>query len=76
MYVGGTYYIICKFFFWASSWKTMKSLLGRQCSSDHRNTFKKLGMLTADAWVGGTVSAPQKFKLPPKLRHLMGWKNM
>ena len=28
--------------------------------------------LTADAWVGGTVSAPQKFKLPPKLRHLMG----
>ena len=29
-------------------------------------------LLTADAWVGGTVSAPQKFKLPSKLRHLMG----
>ena len=28
--------------------------------------FVRLGLfgLTADAWVGGTVSAPQKFKLP------------
>ena len=33
-------------------------------------------LLTDDAWVCRLDLAPQKLKLHPKFRHLIGWKNM
>ena len=45
-------------------------------SSIIQNNIHPPFALTDDAWVSGTVRAPQKFLLSQKFRHLMGWRNM